>query len=103
MIVTLPDPDRPFSFICVVLDGVIGSARFQADTEVRDAFKYQQLETAEKNYPSHDKELFAMKHDLVKFRVHLIGCKPFVISTDDASLRTATSRSARGRSLPDVM
>ena len=31
-----------------------------------------------------------MKYDLVKFRVHLLGSKPFVIYTDHASLRTAT-------------
>ena len=31
-----------------------------------------------------------MKYALVKFRVHLLGSKPFVIYTDHASLRTAT-------------
>ncbi|GMF52140.1 unnamed protein product [Phytophthora fragariaefolia] len=41
--------------------------------------------------PVHDKELLAMKYALVKFRVHLLGQKPFVIYTDHASLRTATS------------
>ena len=33
---------------------------------------------AERNYPVHDKELLAMKYALVKFRVHLLGTKPFV-------------------------
>ncbi|KAE8991932.1 hypothetical protein PR002_g20703 [Phytophthora rubi] len=60
-ILALPDEDRPFSV------------------------------AAEKNYPVHDKELLAMKYALVKFRVHLLGQKPFVIYTDHASLRTATS------------
>ncbi|KAE9291233.1 hypothetical protein PF008_g25382 [Phytophthora fragariae] len=32
-----------------------------------------------------------MKYALVKFRVHLLGQKPFVIYTDHASFRTATS------------
>ncbi|KAE8907782.1 hypothetical protein PF003_g8138 [Phytophthora fragariae] len=32
-----------------------------------------------------------MKYALIKFRVHLLGQKPFVIYTDHASLRTATS------------
>ncbi|KAE8985876.1 hypothetical protein PF011_g20216 [Phytophthora fragariae] len=32
-----------------------------------------------------------MKYALVKFRVHLLGQKPFMIYTDHASLRTATS------------
>jgi hypothetical protein len=32
-----------------------------------------------------------MQYALVKIRVHLLGSKPFVIYTDHASLRTATS------------
>ncbi|KAG3146244.1 hypothetical protein PC128_g24046 [Phytophthora cactorum] len=48
-----------------------------------------QLKAAERNYPVHDKELLAMKYALVKFRVHLLGSRPFVIYTDHASLRTA--------------
>ena len=31
-----------------------------------------------------------MKYALVKFRVHLLGSKPFVVCTEHASLRTAT-------------
>ncbi|KAE8956230.1 hypothetical protein PR001_g31802, partial [Phytophthora rubi] len=60
-ILALPDEERPFSV------------------------------AAEKNYPVHDKELLEMKYALVKFRVYLLGQKPFVIYTDHASLRTATS------------
>jgi hypothetical protein len=48
------------------------------------SFHSRQLKAAEKNYPVHDK-------DLLKFRVHLLGSKPFVIDTDHASLRTAAS------------
>ncbi|GMF15577.1 unnamed protein product [Phytophthora fragariaefolia] len=54
------------------------------------AFESHQLKTAEKNYSVHDKELLGMKYALVKFRVHLLGSKLFVIYTDHASLRTAT-------------
>ena len=54
------------------------------------AFESRQLKAAEKKYPVHDKELLAMKYALFKFRVHLLGSKPFVIYTDHASLRTAT-------------
>ncbi|GMF40216.1 unnamed protein product [Phytophthora fragariaefolia] len=54
-------------------------------------FPVTPVEGSEKNYPVHDKELLAMKYALVKFRVHLLGQKPFVIYTDHASLRTATS------------
>uniref|UniRef100_H3H512 RNA-directed DNA polymerase n=1 Tax=Phytophthora ramorum TaxID=164328 RepID=H3H512_PHYRM len=92
-ILALPDPDRPFSVVCDASDFAIGCALLQADTEGRErviAFESRQLKAAEKNYPVHDKELLAMKYALVKFRVHLLGSKPFVIFTDHASLRTVT-------------
>jgi hypothetical protein len=92
-ILALPDPDRPFSVVCDASDFAIGCALLQADAEGRErviAFESRQLKAAEKNYPVHDKELLAMKYALVKFRVHLLGSKPFVIFTDHVSLRTAT-------------
>ncbi|KAG2840375.1 hypothetical protein PC112_g3759 [Phytophthora cactorum] len=92
-ILALPDPDRPFSVVCDASDFAIGCALLQADAEGRErgiAFESRQLKAAEKNYPVHDKELLAMKYALVKFRVHLLGSKPFVIYTDHASLPTAT-------------
>ena len=64
----------------------------QTDTEGHErviSFQSRQLKAAERNYTVHDKELLAMKYALVKFRVHLLGTKPFVIYTDHASLRTA--------------
>ena len=54
------------------------------------AFESRQLKAAENNYPVHYEEPLAMKYALVKFRVHLLGSKPFVIYTDHSSLRTAT-------------
>ncbi|GMF60137.1 unnamed protein product [Phytophthora fragariaefolia] len=92
-ILALPDPDRQFSVVCDASDFAIGCALLQADAEGRErviAFKSRRLQAAEKNYPVHDKELLAMKYALVKFRVHMLGSKPFVIYTDHASLRTAT-------------
>ncbi|KAG3231132.1 hypothetical protein PI124_g23773 [Phytophthora idaei] len=89
----LPDSDRPFSVVCDASDFAIGCALLQADAEGRErviAFESHQLKAAEKNYPVHDKELLAMKYDLVIFRVHLPDSKPFVIYTDHVSLRTAT-------------
>ncbi|GMF27282.1 unnamed protein product [Phytophthora fragariaefolia] len=93
-ILALPDEDRPFSVVCDASDFAIGCALLQVDAEGRErvvSFQTRQLKAAEKNYPVHDKELLAMKYALVKFRVHLLGQKPFVIYTDHASLRTATS------------
>ncbi|KAG2948805.1 hypothetical protein PC117_g5761 [Phytophthora cactorum] len=89
----LLDPNRPFSVVCDASDFAIGCALLQADTEGRErviAFQSRQLKAAEKNDPVHDKELLAMKYARVKFRVHLLGSKPFAIYTDHASLRTAT-------------
>ena len=89
----LPDPERPFCVVCDASDFAIGSALLQTDVDGRErviAFESRQLKAAEKNYPVHDKELLAMKYALVKFRVHLLGSKPFVVYTDHASLRTAT-------------
>ena len=92
-ILALPDSDRPFSVVCDASDFAIGCALLQTDVEGRErviAFESRQLKAAEKNYPVHDKELLAMKYALVKFRVHLLGSKPFIVYTDHASLRTAT-------------
>ena len=89
----MPDPERPFSVVCDASDFAIGCALLQTDVDGREraiGFESRQLKAAEKNYPAHDKELLAMKYALVKFRVHLLGSKPFVIYTDHASLRTAT-------------
>ncbi|GMF40017.1 unnamed protein product [Phytophthora fragariaefolia] len=93
-ILALPDEDRPFSVVCDASDFAIVCALLQVDAEGRErvvAFQSPQLKAAEKNYPVHGKEHLAMKYALVKFRVHLLGQKPFVIYADHASLRTSTS------------
>ncbi|KAE9205266.1 hypothetical protein PF004_g17614 [Phytophthora fragariae] len=93
-ILALPDEERPFSVVCDASDFAIGCALLQVDAEGRErvvSFQSRQLKAVEKDYPVHAKELLAMKYALVKFRVHLLGQKPFVIYTDHASLRTATS------------
>ena len=88
-----PDYDRPFSVVCDASDFAFGCCLLQTDVEGRERlidFEFRQLKAAEKNYPVHEKELLAMKYALVKFRVHLLGYKHFVVDTDHASLRTAT-------------
>ena len=92
-ILALSNPEYPFSVVWDASDFAIGSALLQTDAAGRErfiAFESRQLKAAEKNYPVHDKELLAMKYALVKFRVHLLGFKPFVVYTDHASLLTAT-------------
>ena len=91
-ILTLPGSDRPFSVVCEASDFSIGFGLLQTDAEGRDlviSFESCQLKAAEKNYSVYDKELLDMKYALSKFRVHLLGCKPFVVYTDHVSLRTA--------------
>ncbi|KAE9039499.1 hypothetical protein PR003_g8014 [Phytophthora rubi] len=93
-ILALPDEERPFSVVCDASDFAIGCALLQVDAEGRArvvSFQSRQLKAVEKNYPVHDKELLAIMYALVKFQVHLLGQKPFVIYTDHASLRKATS------------
>jgi len=55
------------------------------------SYQSRQLRKAERNYPVHDLELLAMKYALAKFRIYLLGSKPFVVYTDHASLRTAVN------------
>lgn len=91
-ILALADQDKPFSVVCDASDFAIGCALLQTDDEGKErviSYQSRQLKSAERNYPVHDKELLAMKYALVKFRVYLLGSKPFVIYTDHASLRTA--------------
>ncbi|POM63968.1 Pol protein [Phytophthora palmivora] len=93
-VLALPDENKSCSVVCDVSDYAIGCALLQKDDEGHErviSFQSRQLKAAEWNYPVHDKELLAMKYALVKFRVHLLGTRPFVIYTDHASLRIATN------------
>ncbi|KAE9274295.1 hypothetical protein PR003_g29651, partial [Phytophthora rubi] len=88
-ILAVADQDRPFHVVCDASDFAIGCALMQHDHEGRDRVVYyqsRQLKPAERNYPVHDKELLAMKYALAKFRVYLLGSRPFVVYTDHASL-----------------
>ncbi|POM69251.1 LOW QUALITY PROTEIN: Putative retroelement, partial [Phytophthora palmivora] len=88
-VLVLPDENKSFSVVCDASDYAIGCALLQKDDEGSSPFS--PLKAVERTYPVHDKELLAMKYALVKFSVHLLGTRPFVIYTDHASLRTATS------------
>ena len=92
-ILALPDPYRPFIVVCDASDFAIGSALLQTDTEGRESvivFESRQLKAAEKNDPVHEEELLSMKYALIKFRVHMLGCRSLQIYTDHDVLRTAT-------------
>ncbi|GMF58080.1 unnamed protein product [Phytophthora fragariaefolia] len=116
-IVAVTDQDRPFHVVCEASDCKIGCALMQHGHEGRGRVVYyqsrgtdpsgpvrvvgegigglslyyqsHQLKPAERNYPVQDKELLAMKNTQAKFRVYLLGSRPFVVYTDHASLHTA--------------
>ena len=93
-ILAIADQDRLFHVVCDTSDFAISCALMQFDTDgVERIICYQshQLQAAERNYPVHDKELLAMKYALYKFRVYLLGDRPFVVYTEHASLRTAVN------------
>ena len=75
-------------------DFAISCALMQYDADGPErvvCYQLLQLQPAERNYPVHDKELFAMKYALDKFRVYLLGDRPFIVFMDHASLRTAVN------------
>ncbi|POM63378.1 Reverse transcriptase, partial [Phytophthora palmivora] len=93
-VLALPDENKSFSVVYDAADYAIDCALLQKDDEGRErviSFQSRQLKAVERNYPVHDKELLAMKHALVKFRVHLLGTRPFVIYTNHAFLRITTN------------
>ena len=66
--------------------------QYEVDGAVRVVcYQLRQLQEGERIYPLHEKELLAMKYALAKFRVYLLGERPFVVYTDHVSLRTAVN------------
>ncbi|GMF56606.1 unnamed protein product [Phytophthora fragariaefolia] len=100
-ILAVADQDRPFHVVCDASDFAVECALMQHDHETRDRVVYyqsRQLKPAERNYPVHDKELLTtMKFALAKFRVYLLGSRPFVVYTDHASLLQTWKIECRGR------
>lgn len=46
------------------------------------SYQSWQLKFAKHQNPVHDKELLAMRYELIKFRVYLLGEQTFAIYTD---------------------
>ena len=90
-VLAIADQDRPFNVVCDASDFAIGCALMQYDTDGAErvvCYQSRQLQPAEQNnYLVHDKVLFAMKYALARFRVYLLGDRPFIVYTDHASLR----------------
>ena len=93
-VLAIADQDRPFYVAYDASDFAIGCPLMKYGTDGADriiCYKSRQLQPAERSYPVHDKELLAMKYALAKFRVYLLGDRPFVVYTDHASLRAAVN------------
>ena len=83
-------PPRLIHVVCDASNFAIGCALMQCDDESRErvvSFQSRQMKPAERNYPVHDKELFAMRYALIKIRVYLLGEKTFLVRIDHVSLR----------------
>ena len=90
----IADQDRPFHVVCDASDFTLGCALMKYDADGAErvvCYQSCQLQVSERNYPVHDKECLAMKYALAKFRVYLLGDRPFAVYTDHASLRTAVN------------
>ena len=93
-VLAIADQDRPFLVVCDASDFAIGCALIQYDAYDAErvvCYQSRQLQPAEHNYPAHEKELLSMKYALAKFRVYLLGGRPFIVYTDHASLHTAVN------------
>ena len=91
-VLALPDADKPFSVVCDVSNFSVGSALMQKDDDGIDrviSYHSRHLKAAEMNLYVHDNELLSINYAHVKFRVHLLGTKPFVVYTIHALLQTA--------------
>ena len=78
----IADQDRPYYVVCDACDFAIDYALMLYDANYAERVvcnQSRQLQSAERHYPVHDKEILAMKYALAKFRVYLLGDRPFIV------------------------
>ena len=89
-----PDPTKPYTIETDASDFTIGYALMQpGDDGLMHpvAFDGRKLRGAELNYPTHEKELLAIKEALVKFKHYIENNHKTTILTDHESLRYMNS------------
>ena len=101
----LNDDSKTFHVVCIARDYAIVCAFIQLDSQGHEreiSYQSRQLTAGERKHTAHDKDLLAMKFDLVKFRVHILGVLRFVIYTYHALLRYAVKTPHLSQKLQDT-
>ena len=83
-VLKLPDFSKTFTVTCDASNIAIGAVVSQDQHPI--AFFSQKLKGAELNYPTHDKELLAIKRALEQWRHILQGQRKFNIFTDNSAI-----------------
>ncbi|GJP59393.1 hypothetical protein CLOP_g11714 [Closterium sp. NIES-67] len=87
-VLRIADPSRPFEVLTDASDFAIGAILLQdfGDGLQPIAYESRKLQTAERNYPVHDKEMLAIVHAFKVWRCYLTGAD-VTVRTDHKSLQ----------------
>ena len=85
-VLQLADVDKEYIVTCDASDFAVGAVLSQKhdDGEHPVAYESRKVNTAEANYPTHERELLAVIHALRTWRHYLSG-KKFIVVTDHYS------------------
>ena len=87
-VLATPDPEKGYILYTDASDFAVGAVLMQEQNgEQRTiAFESTKLDATQRRWPTHEKELYAIKHALEKWRCYLLG-RPTVVYTDHCSLK----------------
>lgn len=86
-VLLIPDPELPFELTTDASDYAIGAVLTQNQGKGHQpvAFESRKLNSAEMNYPTHEKELLAIVHAIKVWR-HYLDAQAFIVHTDHSPL-----------------